>query len=89
MDKTVHGAGIFGRNVFVEVKVFDLACEMTSESRRIKLGDGVYAGLTSQNLLPRGLGSVTNRRHTAQTCHDNATTTHGEPLRQAFLWLSA
>jgi hypothetical protein len=89
MDEAVHGAGILGRDVLVKVEVFNLTCEVTRKSRRIKMSDGIYAGLTSQNLLPGRLGGVSNWGHTAQTCHDNATTTHGEPLRQAFLWLSA
>ena len=77
MDEAVHGAGILGRDVLIQVEVFHLTCEMTGKSRRIKMGDGVYAGLTGQNLLPGRLGRVSNRRHTAQACHDNATTTHG------------
>ena len=84
MNEAVHGARFLGRDVLVEVEVFDLAGEMTGKGRRIKQSDGIYAGLTGQNLLPGRLSSVSHGRHTAQSGHDNATTTHAKPRNSGF-----
>ena len=43
MDKGIHMARLFGRNIFFDIEIFHLAGEMYAQRSMVKLRDGSYA----------------------------------------------
>jgi hypothetical protein len=43
MDKGIHMARLFGRNIFFDIEIFHLASEVHAERSVVKLGDSSNA----------------------------------------------
>ena len=60
MDKGIHVTSFFSGDVVLDVEAFDLTSELASKSGWIELGNGIDAGLASNQIGPRFLHRVTH-----------------------------
>ena len=77
MDKCIHGPGILGTKVGVEIETLDLAGDPASEAGSIKAGNQTDAGSARKQVRPSIRNRVAYGTDTTQTGYDNATTGHG------------
>src|SRR5690606_31696915 len=76
MDEGIHGLGLFGRQVLRDVETFDFTRDLGVERRGIETRDATDPGATIDEIVPRGIYIVADRRNNTKTGYDD-TSFHG------------
>ncbi len=78
MDKGIHLARLFQRDVFSDIEIFDGAAETHTEFGNIEAGNRTDTAFSCENTLPGCFHIISHRCDQAKTCHHYPAFRHVE-----------
>ena len=74
MDKSIHAARLFRRQVITDIEILDLAANLHGEGGNIETGNARNTRAAGENILPGLFDAIADRRDDPQAGDDNSTT---------------